>query len=321
MPFTNDSNNADIEYLSDGLTESLINRLSQLPQVSVKARSSVFSYKGKSFDSQEIGNELGVHALLLGNLVQVGDKLTLNLELVDTRTGNQIWGQRYQSSLSDLISFQSEFSNDVVAELTARLSIPDEGRRSKEPTQSVEAYRRYLQGLYFWNKRTEEDFRRAINEFRAAVEIDPNYALAYCRLADSYVLLENSAGTPSSQTLPLATAYAQRALAIDPELPEAHASLGITLHRSWNWIEAEKEYKKAIELKPEYASVHHWYSLYLRETNRFDESLVQAKRAHHLDPLSGVVAGNLAVTYLATGDAGSAVEVMLRAIEFDASFS
>lgn len=320
MPFTDKIGNAENEYLSEGLTESLINSFSQIPNISVKARSSVFHYKGKEIEPQKIGDELLVQAVLLGRIIQNDKQLILNLELVDTRTGNQIWGKQYKGDSSDLVSLQNEIVRNVSDKLRSQLSSSEKKKIAKKHTDNAEAYHHYLKGRYFWNKRTGANFKKAIEEFRAAVDKDPNYALAYCGLADSYVLLENFVGTPASETLPIAKAYAKRALAIDDLLPEAHASMALVFHRLWQWNEAEKEFKRAIELNPNYASTHHWYSVYLRETGRFEESLAEAKQAQELDPLSGIILGNLGVSYLAADDADSTVEVMKKAVELNPKF-
>ncbi len=320
MPFVNKSSNANNEYLCDGLTESLINSLSQSRGLSVKARTSVFAYKDKDPDPQKIGGELAVQTIVTGSISQQEDRVILSLELVDTMTGNQIWGSRYQRDASDIAGLQ----NDVVRDLITRLGLEFTGteeRKAKTHTENSDAYRRYLKGRYFWNKRTGESFNKAIEEFRAAVDLDPNYALAYVGLSDSFILLENFAGTSSSESIPLAKAYAERALEIDDQLPQAHASRALTLHRSWNWAEAEKAYKRAIELNPNYASVQHFYSLFLRETGRTEASLAPAKLAHELDPLSGIITGNLGVTFLALGDTASAVKLMERAVVADTSFA
>ncbi len=320
MPFENNTNDADNEYLSDGLTESVINSLSKVPDLSVKARSSVFSFKGKASDPQMIGKQLSVRSVLLGSISQMGEKVTLSLELVNAGNGNQMWGKRYERDSADLVGLEREISLDVAERLGAQLSaIRDQGKERKD-TADPDAYRRYLKGRYFWNRRSAEDLHKAIEEFRAAVDIDPNYALAYVGLSDSYILLENFAGTPSREMLPLAKAYAKRALEIDDHLAEAHASLALSLHRSWNWGDAEKAYKRAIELDPSYAPVYHSYSLYLRESGRLEESLAPAKRAYELDPLSGMITGNLGVTYIALDDASAAVELMRKAIAFDPAF-
>lgn len=320
MPFKNNTGSAENEYLSDGIAESLIQTLSQIPQISVKARSSVFRYKGKEFDPQKIGGELAVQALLIGRIDRQGELLSIDLELVDAKTGNRIWGEKYRRDSSDLTSLESELARDVLSELKTQLSLSDKQKISKNHTDSNEAYRHYLKGRYFWNKRTAANFRKAIEEFRAAIDKDPNYALPYVGLADSYVLMENFAGTPSIETLPLAKAYAKRALAIDDSLPEAHASLALVLHRSWQWSEAENAYRRSIELNPNYASAHHWYSLLLRETGRLDESLAAAERAQRLDPLSGIIIGNLGLAFIASGDANSAVAQMEKLIELDPGF-
>jgi eukaryotic-like serine/threonine-protein kinase len=317
LPFVNESGNAENEYLSDGMTESLIGSLSQLPKLAVKARSSVFRYKGKDVSPQTIGQELKVQAILMGRVAQRGEQLILNLELVDAQTENVIWSDQYNRKQTDLVALQNEIARDVSNKLRAKLSGADEQKVTKNYTANAEAYQHYLKGRFYWNKRTEENLKKAIQEFQKAVEIDPNYALAYVGLADSYTVMEQYAGTPSSEALPKAKAYAERALEIDNQLAEAHASLGLINGSLWQWAEAEKEFERAIELNPNYPTAHHWYSIYLRKMGRYDESLQEMKRAQELDPLSNIINYNVAEVYLIKGDLDAAFEQSKKMIELD----
>ena len=315
MPFINESGNADIDYLSDGMTETLISSLSNIPSLSVKARSTVFYYKGKEITPKRIGEELNVQAVLLGRVVQRGDDLKLNLELVNTRTQDVIWSEQYNRKKADLVSLQNEIARDVLSKLKTRLSGPDEARVTRNFTANVEAYQHYLKGRFYWNKRDAVNLKKAIEQFRLAADKDPNYALAYVGLADSYALLEEYAGTPPSESLPQARAYAQRALQIDESLGEAHASLGLINHYSWQWADAEKEYRRAIDLNPNYPSLHQWYSNHLRDRGQLDKALAEIKLAQELDPLSGVIGFNVGILYMLIGDHTSAIEKLKKTIE------
>ncbi|MGI8920007.1 MAG: hypothetical protein ACR2H6_15555, partial [Pyrinomonadaceae bacterium] len=263
MPFVNESGNMDVEYLSDGMTDALISSLSQLPNLNVKARSSVFRYKGKDTDAKTIGNDLNVEAILNGRVVQRGDQLTLSLELVDVATENAVWSQQYVRKQSDLVTLQSEIARDVSNKLKTKLSRADEQKLTKTYTADANAYQHYLKGRHFWNKRTAENLRKAMEQFQQAADVDPNYALAYAGLADCYVVLGDYAGVPESETNPKVQAFAQRALQLDDSLVEARTSLAYSYALLWQWDRAEKEFKLAIELNPKYATAHHWYSLTL----------------------------------------------------------
>src|SRR5882762_4127366 len=320
MPFVNESGNADVEYLSDGMTETLISSLSQLPNLNVKARSSVFRYKGKETNPQTIGKELNVQAILNGRIVQRGDQLTLSLELIDPKTENVIWSDQYDRRQSDLVSLQSEIAKDVSTKLKLRLSGVDEAKVTKTSTANPEAYQAYLKGRYYWNRRTAENIKKAIEQFKAATDRDPNYALAYAGLADCYAVLHEYAGTPTSETAPQAKAYAERALAIDGQLAEPHATLGLVNENLWQWGEAEKEFKRAIELNPNYPTAYHWYSIFLKDVGRNDEAAVTIKRAQELDPLSSVIAVNISRLYQLQNNHTASVENSLKLIELDPSF-
>src|SRR5256886_5239613 len=279
LPFVNESGNSDIEYLSDGMTESLIDSLSQLPHLSVKARSSVFRYKGKEADPQQVASELSVQAILNGRVVQRGDQLTLYLSLVDGRNGNQIWGDHYDRKLTDLISLQSEIARDVSSKLRVKLSSADEQRLTKSYTANTEAYELYLRGRYHVFKMKLSEAQTGISYFQRAIEIDPNYALAYVGLANAYRSFALSGDMPA-EFFPKAKAAAQRAVEIDDRLAEAHAVLGFTIFwYDWNWKEAENQLKRALELNPNSADAHWFYATFLSSMGRNSEALNEIGRA------------------------------------------
>jgi eukaryotic-like serine/threonine-protein kinase len=320
MPFINESGNADVEYLSDGMTETLIKSLSNLPNLNVKPRSSVFRYKGKETDLQTIARELNVQAILNGRVVQRGDQLTLSLELVDVSKDKVIWTESYNRKQSDLVTLQSEIARDVSTNLKAKLSGADEQKVTKSSTSEPEAYQAYLKGRYYWNRRTTENLKKAIEQFKIATDRDPNYALAYAGLADCYILLNQYAGTPLSETIPQAKLYAERAIAIDDQLAEPHSSLGSVYEMSWQWTEAEREYKRAIELNPNYATAYHWYSNFLKNLDRYDEAALMIQRAHDIDPLSSAISVNLSRMYQFQNDHNASIENSLKIIELDPKF-
>jgi len=297
MPFVNESGNAEVEYLSDGMTETLISSLSQLPNLNVKARSSVFRYKGKETSPQTIGKELNVQAILNGRVVQRGEQLTLTLELVDALTENVIWSEQYNRKQADLVNLQSEIAGDVSSKLKSKLSGADVAKVTKNYTANPEAYQLYLKGKFFWNKRTGESLKQAAELYRQAIEKDPNYALAYSGLAETYVLFSSYDVAPADDSMPQAKAAALRALEIDDSLAEAHTALGFYLSNyEWDRDGSEKEYRRAIELKPNYATAHHWLGGDLSNVKRFDDSLVELRRAEELDPLSPIIGTNLGDT-------------------------
>ncbi len=251
MPFSNESGNNDIEYLSDGMTDSLINSLSQLPNLSVKARTSVFRYKGKEVDPQRVGSDLSVQAVLNGRVVKHDDELTLYLSLVDTSNGNQIWGDRYDRKMTQLVTLQSEIARDVSQKLRVRLSGTEEKKLTKDYTANVEAYQLYLRGRFHMFKLTPEEINEGIGDFQKAIDLDPNYALAYVGLSDANRTLVMSTEKLPEEYLPRSKAAAQKALEIDDALPEAHTALGITMFwYDWNWSESESQFKRALELNP-----------------------------------------------------------------------
>ncbi len=318
MPFVNESGNGDIDYLSDGMTESLIRGLSQLPGLNVKARSSVFRYKGKNVDAKTAGNELGVQAVLIGRLVGGrGEQLHLNLELVDVRTENVIWTDDYDRKPSELVTMLNAITRDVSSKIRPASS----QKAAKNYTENAEAYQLYLQGRYFWNKRTVVGFRAAMPLFEKALALDPNYALAHSGLSDCYALLAIYEAVPANETMPKAKQEALIALQLDPDLAEAHASLGQVLQNyDFNFAEAEREYKRAIELNPSYASAHQWYGELLSSIGRFDESQASIDRALQLDPFSLVINRMKGSTLVYAGRWDEGLEHMKKVIAMDPNF-
>lgn len=320
MPFVNQNGDSEVEYLSDGMTETLIKSLSQLPNLAVKSRSTVFYYKGKETLPKKLGEELGVQAVLLGRVGGRGEDLKLSLELVDTQTQNVIWSEQYDRKQSDLVSLQREIAKDVSTKLKARLSGADEANVTKTSTANPEAYQAYLKGRYYWNRRTAENINKAIEQFKFATDRDPNYALALVGLADCYLVLNEYAGTPTSETLPQAKVYAERALAIDPQLAEPHATLASLNEYMGHLGEAEKEFKKAIELNPTYATAYHWYSIFLKDVGRNDEAAAIIKRAQEIDPLSSVIGVNVSRMYQLQNNHEASIQNALKIIELDPNF-
>lgn len=289
MPFVNESGNADVEYLSDGMTETLINSLSQIPNLSVKARSSVFRYKGKEIDPKKIAAELNVQAILTGRVVQRGDQLTLNLELIDAQTENILWGNRYERKGSELIALQSEITRAVSNQLKTKLSGSDAAKVEKNYTANSEAYQFYLKGRFYSSKRTAKDARQALEYYRQAVAIDPNYALAYAGLAESNWFLALYSYPQINELVPEARRLALKALELDNSLAEPHSVLGVICNtRDRDFACMEREQKLAIELNPNYAEGHRRYGLMLKHLGRFEEARIPLGRALEIDPLSPV---------------------------------
>jgi serine/threonine protein kinase/tetratricopeptide (TPR) repeat protein len=318
LPFQNKNSDADTEYLSDGLAESLIFRLSQLPGLKVSPTSSVIRYKGRETDVANIASELGVDAVMTGRLIKRGENLNITVELVDVRNKKTLWGEQYQRKMSDLLSTQQEIAATITEKLQVKLSGNEAKIAAKQYTNSNEAYQAYLKGRFFWNRRDGENLRKAIDHFKSAAEIDPNFALAYVGLADSYGVAPYYDSTlGGTDTLLKAKSYAVRALEIDDSLSEAHASLANINTGLWNWDEAEKGYKRAIELNPNYASAHQWYGNQLFDFMRYDDALVETKRAQELEPLSLIINLNLAELYMLKGDVPASIEQTQRTIDLD----
>jgi eukaryotic-like serine/threonine-protein kinase len=318
LPFENRSIDPDTEYLSEGLTESLIYRLSQLPNLKVSPTSLVFRYKGKQADAATAGNELGVNAVLLGRITQRGESLTISAELVDVRQNRLLWGEQYDRKMADLLTTQREIAQEIVEKLKLKVSGGERGL-AKHYTESNEAYQLYLKGRFYWNKRTPEALQKAIDYFNQAIEKDSNFALAYAGLADCYVV--PAVRQPPREVMPKAKAAARRALELDETLAEAHTSLGRVLAAyDWDWKGAEKEFKRAIELNPRYAVAHQWYGGWFDAMGRHAEAIAERKRAQELDPLSLVINFELGIAFLYAREYDQAIEQFHRTLEMDQNF-
>ncbi len=326
MPFVNersDAGRADVEYLSDGMTETLISSLSQLPNLSVRPRSAVFRYKGKEADPQTVGKELNVQAILNGRIESRADELSLFVELVDVALNKVVWSQQYRRKQADLVSLQSEIALDVSTKLRAKLSGPEEAKVTKNYTTNPEAYQLYLRGRFYWNKRTIESLKQAVDYYNQAIQKDPNYALAYAGLAETYVLFPVYTIALPQDSMPRAKAAASRALELDTAVAEAHTALGYYfMHFEFDPVAAEKEFRRAIELNPSYARAYQWLAFdVLMITKRFDEAVSLSKRAEELDPLSSVVNADEAnILYFARRHDESIAQVN-RTLMLEANFA
>ena len=316
MPFVNESGNADVEYLSDGMTETLISSLSNIPNLSVKARSTVFYYKGKEISAKKIGEELKVQAVLFGRVSERGDDLKLSLELVNTETQDVIWSEQYNRKQSDLVSLQSEIAKTVSDKLRLKLTKTEQERVSKTNTTSSEAQQLYLKGRFHWNKRTTEDFQKAREYFQQAIAADPNYALAHTGLADTLALMPYYGNFKPSEYMPLAKQSAQKALELDPNLAEAHASLGqILTNYDYDFKGAQRELKRAIELDPKYPSAYQWLSEVYSYSGNNDQALAEMNRALELDPLSMVINNNQGRVFASGGKPDEAIAQYKKTVE------
>jgi serine/threonine-protein kinase len=320
LPFVNAGADPNAEYLSDGITESLINSLSQLPQVKVMSRNSVFRYKGRDTDAQKVGEELGVRAVLAGRVTQHGDGLEINVELVAVRDNTHLWGQKYNRKLADILSVQDEIASEISDRLRLQLSGEEKKRLTRRYTDDAEAYQEYLKGLYYADKFTESGLNKGIEYFKQAIEKDPNYALAYAGIAHAY-WNDNELHTGPREAMPKAKAAALKALEIDETLPEAHAAMGIVLTAyDWDWPRAEAEFKRAIELNQDYATAHNHYGWYLSLVGRFDDAIRELKQAQQLDPFSLEANSNLGLAYCRAHRYNEAIDQLSRTIDMEPTF-
>jgi len=319
LPFVNASGNTELEYLSDGMTDSLINSLSQLPNLSVKGRSSVFRYKGVDVDPQKLSSDLSVQAILSGRVVQRGDDLTLYLSLVDGRNGNQIWGEQYNRKLSDIVSLQTDIAREVSLKLQARLSRTDEQRLTRNYTSDPEAYQLYLKGRYFSLKGTRPDLLTAISHFQRAVEIDASYALAYVGLADAY--RSPAIEIAPTEVLPKAKAAALKAVELDEGLADAHAVLGwVNFWYDWDFGAAENQFKRALVLDPRNADARSYYANLLSNLGRHREALAEAKLARELDPLNLRINALEGQCLVFAGQTDAGLDRLQKTVELDPNY-
>lgn len=290
LPFTDASADSATQYLSDGIAEQVVNDLSQVSTLRVMAWATVCRYHQHDMDVRAVGRQFGVKAILSGTLLRDGDRLVLRTELIDVTRGSQLWGKQYDANAADAPKLQQQISQDIASNLRVRLTESEQERIQRHYSASPAAYELYLKGRFFWDKRTKQGLSQAIDYFQQAIKADPDYALAYAGLADSYALLDDWGDTAPRDSFPKARAAAERAIALDDSLAEAHASLAMVREAyDWDWIGAEQEFKRAIELNPNYATAHQWYGLFLASMGHFTEAEAEVRRARELDPLSPIV--------------------------------
>ena len=321
MPFTNQSGSADTEYLSDGITESLINDLSKLPQLAVMSRSSVFHYKGRDVEPQAIAKDLKVDAVITGRVLQRGDQLVISAEMIDGRSNRNLWGDRYDRKMSDLVAVQQDISSAISARLRERLSGDTAKPAAKGGTRDPDAYQLYLKGRYYFEKRTLDSLEKAKNYFTQAIEKDPEYAMAYSGLAAYYYVLPDYAPVSNVEALPKARAAAEKALAHDDTLAEPHAVLAGIHDSFFEWEAAEKDFRRAIELDPNDGNTHTWFAFLLQQMGRHNEAIAEAKRAIELDPLNIKYSDTLCTSYHLAGQDELALEQCRKTLEIDPNYA
>jgi serine/threonine protein kinase/tetratricopeptide (TPR) repeat protein len=321
LPFVSANADPNLEYLTDGITEAVINSLSQLPNIRVMSRSSVFRYKGRDVDPQAAGRELNVRAVLATRVVQRGDDLSISTELVDVRNNQQVWGERYDRKLADVVSLQSDISRGITNELRLKLTPEQTEALTRRYTQNTAAYQSYLKGRYYWNKRTEAGFHDAIAQFKDAIQKDPEYALAYAGIGDCYTLLAAWAYVPPIEAYPLGKAAAVKALQLDDRLAEAHASLARNkIGFDWDWAGAQREFERALQLNPNYATAHYWYSYYDLAMGNLEAAARKMERALELEPLSVNMNAEMGRSLLYRRNYDAAIEHARNALRLDPTF-
>jgi len=321
LPFSNAGGDPNAEYLSDGMTEGVIDRLSGLPNLRVISRTSAFRYKGHDIEPQKVAKELGVEALVMGRLIQRGDDVSISIELVDAREDKQLWGQQFSRKLADITSVPQEIATAVSGNLRGGLTSEEKTRLNKSFATNPEAYRLYLKGRYFANQATAAGLKKSIEYFQQAILIDPAYALAYAGLADSYSGLGGGwQYLPPSDSLPRAKAAAMKAVELDDTLAEAHAALAYAVFfADWDWQSAEREFKRAIQLNPNSAVSHDRYAECLKTRLRFDESMAEAQQAQDLDPLSPEIVSQVGDVYFFTRRYDESIAQYQKALDLNPS--
>ena len=320
LPFVNTANDPNTDYLSDGITESLINSLSQLPNLEVRARSSVFRYKGRDVEPQSVAKDLKVQAVVTGRIVLRGDQLVVSSELIDARTNRNLWGDQYDRKMTDLIAIQQDITGAISAKLREQLSTGPKKQAVNGGTNDPEAYQLYLKGRYYWEKRTPDALEKAKDSFNQAIARDPNYAMAYVGLSDYYNTVEDYVPIPASETAPKARAAAEKALAIDSSLAEAHAALAGAHWSLFEFAAAEREFKRALELNPNYAQAHHWYGLFLSWDGRNQDAIAHLRRAVELDPLNLQYNCNLGQVLGNAKQYDASIEQLKKTLEMDPNY-
>jgi serine/threonine-protein kinase len=321
LPLLNASADPEMEYLSDGITESIINALSQLPELRVMARSIVFRYKGQEVDPQQVGRELDVRAVLVGRVLKHDDRLIVWAELVDAADGSQVWGEHYNRQFADLFAVQEVIANGITEKLQLKLSGEEKKQLTKRYTDNIEAYQLYLQGRYFWNRRTAEGIKNGIRYFEQAIAEDPNYALAYTGLADCYIMSGFYDYLLPADAFPQAKVAVLKALEIDDALAEAHISLAaIRTFYEWDWLDAERDFKQGLKLNAQSVKGHHWYACSLTSQGRFEEGFREMKRAQELEPLSLILNRDVGRHYYFLRQYDRAITQCRKTLEMDPHF-
>lgn len=321
LPFANVGSDTNMEYLADGVTEGIISSLSRVPELRVMARSTVFSYKGRDVSAQKVGQDLQVDAVLLGRITQRGDTLNIQTDLVRVSDGSELWGDQFTRKVSDLFAVQGDISKEIYDSLRPKLAGAEAKQLGKHDTENPEAYQLYLQGLFYWNKWTQDGFQKAIDFFRQAVEKDPAYAQAYAGLADAYTFMGASGYLAPQQVWQSAKSAAMQSVKIDDTLPEGHISLALVRENfDWDWAGAEKEFKRAIELNPNSAEAHHWYGDFLTRLGRFDEARAELKKAQDLDPLSLLINTSAGRELYYARQYPAAIEQFRKTLDMDRNF-
>jgi eukaryotic-like serine/threonine-protein kinase len=318
LPFANASGDPNAEYLSDGITEGVIDKLSGLPNLKVISRTSAFRYKRRDIEPQKVAKELGVVALVTGRVVQRGDDVTVSAELVDTREDKQLWGEQYSRKMADTASVQQEIATAISGNLRVRLTSEEKTRLAKSSTTNPEAYQLYLKGRYHSNQATAAELKKSIDYFQQAIEKDRSYALAYAGMADAYSALGGGwAYLPPNDSFPKAKAAAVKALELDDTLAEAHVALAYAEFFDWDWQSAEGEFKRAIELNPNSALSHARYAVCLITRLRFNESIAEAQRAQELDPLSPDIVSELGIVYFVARQYDESIAQFQKALDLN----
>jgi TolB-like protein len=323
LPFDNQNRDPGTDYLSDGIPESIINSLSQLSQLKVMARSTVFQYKGKEVDPRKVGHDLGVRAVLMGRLIQQGDNLTVRTELVNVLDGTELWGQQYNRKLADVFAVQEEIAKEISEKLRLKLSGSEKQQLAKRPTENLKAFQYYMQGRSVSQTNTREDMLAATRYYEKALEEDRNYALAYAGLANAYVGLGGLGYIAPIEGRRKAEEAAHKALALDENLAEAHAAAGFsdTAFAPYNFSQGDRELRRAIELSPSLALPHLFLGISLARQGRMDEAFEECLKARELDPLSSIIARNVASPYYLKRDYAHALELMNQANELGPAFT
>ena len=321
LPLENLSGDPDQEYFADGMTEALISELTKISGLQrVISRTSVMRYKGVRKSMPEIARELNVGIMVEGSVLLVGERVRITAQLIEAETDRHIWADSYERDLSNILELQRELARTIAQEIKIALTPEEETRLMKSPSVNPEAYHFYLRGRFFWNRRTGEDLMKAIEYFEGAIEIDPDYALAYVGLADSYLTIPDYSSFPPDEAYSKARELTTKALELDSDLAEAHNSLAVVLSNFWNWEEAEGEFNRTIELNPNYAKARHWYAFHLIFMARIDEAIEEIKRAHELDPLSLVINRNMGQMLYYGRQYDKAIEALQRTLELDPDF-